>query len=269
MSEATSLQSAGRPATIDSVVAGLRALGVTDGSLLLVHSSLSSLGWVSGGAVAVVEALQRAVGSRGTLVMPTHSTQLSEPSHWENPPVPESWWPIIRESMPPYDPGTTPTRGMGAIPEYFRTLPDSVRGEHPQWSFTAAGPVAGEIVGPHAPDSCLGDDSPLGRIYAEGGSVLLLGVDHDRNTSLHLAEQRAFAESSATRRNGAPMTIGGSRCWAEFEEFDFPDTDFCEIGNQLRTTTGIVKSGQVACAGAELMSQPALVDFAVKWLGEH
>ena len=265
MSEANTIQDADRPATVETIAADLTNLGVAEGSLLLVHSSLSALGWVSGGAVAVVEALLQAAGPTGTIVMPTHSTHLSEPANWQNPPVPESWWPIVRETMPAYDPRTTPTRGMGAIPELFRTLPDSVRGEHPQWSFTAHGPLANEIVHPHALGSCLGEESPLGRIYAAEGSVLLLGVDHDSNTSLHLAEQRAFASSAAKISNGSPVMIDGRRQWVEFDELDIPEIDFREIGKSLHSSTGIIKEGKVALADAQLMSQRALVDFAERW----
>ena len=55
--------------------------------------------------------------------MPTHTGDNSEPSNWENPPVPESWWDVIRAEMPVFDPKLTPTRGMGIIPETFRKFP--------------------------------------------------------------------------------------------------------------------------------------------------
>ena len=102
MTEAESVTHSQAPATVDSLAADLAALGIEAGSVVLVHSSLSSLGWVCGGPVAVVLALQRAVGDEGTLVMPAHSTDLSDPAGWRNPPVPPEWWDTIRDSMPPF-----------------------------------------------------------------------------------------------------------------------------------------------------------------------
>ena len=86
MSEMESIKKLDIPLTRDSLAADLRNLGVQPGMTLLVHSSLSKLGWVCGGQVAVIYALMDALTSEGTLVMPTHSGDLSDPEPWENPP---------------------------------------------------------------------------------------------------------------------------------------------------------------------------------------
>lgn len=98
---------------------------------IIVHSSLSSIGWISCGAVAVVEALMKVVTEEGTIIMPTQSSDLSDPKHWSRPPVPEDWWQIIRDNVPAFDSRITPTRGMGEIVECFRTYPNVVRSNHP------------------------------------------------------------------------------------------------------------------------------------------
>lgn len=107
--------------TVDRLAADFRRLGVQEGMTLLMHSSFKSLGqWVAGGPVAVILALEQVLGEEGTLVMPTQSSDLTDPSGWSRPPVPEEWWPGIREHMPAYDPDLTPIRGMGIIPDCFR-----------------------------------------------------------------------------------------------------------------------------------------------------
>src|SRR4051812_34374634 len=103
----------GVPATVPSLISDFAALGVRSGMVLVVHSSLKSLRWVNGGPVAVILGLEEVLGPAGTLVMPTHSADNSDPSNWKNPPVPESWWQTIRDTMPAYDPALTPTFRMG------------------------------------------------------------------------------------------------------------------------------------------------------------
>ena len=83
--EHAAIQKTEVPATADSLQTDFSALGVEAGMVLLVHSSLSAMGWVCGGPVAVIIALQHVLGSAGTLVMPAHSTGLSDPGRWGEP----------------------------------------------------------------------------------------------------------------------------------------------------------------------------------------
>jgi aminoglycoside 3-N-acetyltransferase len=259
----------GMPATVQSIRDDLSALGVTQGMVLLVHSSLSSLGWVCGGPVAVVLALEAALGPEGTLVMPTHSSDLSEPSYWKAPPVPESWWATIRQTMPPYDVGMTPTRGVGAIPECFRTQAGTLRSLHPSDSFAARGPQAERITNEHSLDFSMGDGSPLGRVYDLDGWVLLLGANFQCASSLHLAQYRAGSPKKRLVKRGAPVMLEGRRKWVEFQDFDCDDSDFSAIGTSFAEETGLVRSGRVANGMAQLMPQRPFVDFAVGWIEKN
>ena len=156
------------PFTVDSLGEDLRELGAVPGATLLVHSSLSSVGYVSGGAHAVVLALLAALGPEGTLVGPTHSSDLSDPALWEHPPVPESWWPTIRDAMAAYDPALTPTRQMGAVADAVRHLPGALRSAHPTDSFCAVGPNATVVTAHHGLTGGLDESSPLARLYELG-----------------------------------------------------------------------------------------------------
>jgi aminoglycoside 3-N-acetyltransferase len=259
------------PPTVTSLTADLRALGVEPGMTMLVHSSLRAIApWVVGGAQAVILALEAALTPDGTLVMPCHSSELSDPADWANPPVPSHWWELIRREMPAYQPDLTPTRHMGAIPENFRKQEGVVRSDHPQTSFAAWGKAAHLVTADHRLNSSLGEHSPLARIYDLDGWVLLLGVGHDSNTSLHLAEYRANFPGKALCRQGAPLLVDGVRQWVTFEDLDFGNTDdFPTLGAAFAQETGLVRSGKVGNAQAHLMPQRPLVDFAVTWMEQN
>ena len=254
------------PRTRRSLAADLRQLGLEPGAVVIVHSSLSSLGWVCGGSVAVALALIDVLTESGTLVIPTHSAEYSDPGKWENPPVPESWLEAIRENMPAFDPRTVPTREMGRIPETLRSWPKALRSSHPAFSFAAWGRHAGFVTGDHSLDYSLGEGSPLARIYGLYGQVLLLGVGYEGNTSFHLAEYRA----PAVRRSedGAPIVEGGQRVWKTYTDIELNEDVFGQIGADFEKAVG-VRSFGVGSAQARLFSQRRAVDFAQEWLAQR
>ena len=268
MSEAEAIARATEPSTVESLSGDFAALGLRAGDIALVHSSLSALGWVAGGPVAVIDALCGVLGSRGTLVMPSHSGGLSEPSHWVNPPVPPSWWPVIRSSMPAFDKARTPTCGMGQIAELFRTLPNVMRSEHPTLSMAAFGPAAAEITRQHPLDDPLGPESPLGRLYELNAKVLLVGVGHDRNTSLHLAERKAFPRRKRIQA-GSPLILGGQRQWVEYAEPEIDSDDFESVGAAFESETSDVTIGRIGVGAGRMMLQRKVVDFGVGWFGRN
>ena len=113
--------------------------------------------------------------------------------------------------------------------------------------------------------------SPLARIYELDGFVLLFGVGHARNTSLHLAEYQATFPTKHIVQQGAPISSSGSRRWTTFENIELDSSDFERIGEDyLQSDAGNgVRRGKVGLAECQLMPQRALVDFAVEWLEAH
>lgn len=121
------------------IVAGLQEIGLKEGDTVIVYTSLSSIGYVCGGAQTVIEALIEVVGEDGTIMMPTQSWKNLDPEagvHWE---VSEQDWDTIRENWPAYDKKITPTNTMGAVAEMFRSWPGASRSDHPARSVAAWG----------------------------------------------------------------------------------------------------------------------------------
>ncbi|MBP3963858.1 aminoglycoside N(3)-acetyltransferase [Paenibacillus lignilyticus] len=257
-----------RPLTRTSIAQALRHIGVQEGMTLLVHSSLKSFNrWIVGGAEAVVLGLEDALGEDGTLVMPTHSSDLSEPSVWANPPVPQDWWQTIRDETPAFSPDLTVTRGMGQLVECFRKQNGTLRSGHPQVSFAARGPKAAFITAGHSLAFGLGEQSPLAKLYECGAYVLLLGVGHGNNTSLHLAEYRTSYPGKSEITQGAPIAMDGVREWVTFTDININSDDFAELGAAFDAHAGAsMKSGFLGDAEVKLMPQRELVDFGISRL---
>lgn len=266
MGEANIINETNQPVTVNGMVQDLHSLGVREGDYLLVHSSLSSLGWVCGGPQAVVQALLETVGNEGAIVMPAHSGDWSDPAEWGNPPVPRDWNEIIYRELPAFDPAVTPTRGMGRIAELFRTVPNTVRSQHPQVSFCANGKLSEPIVANHPLTPQFGMASPLGKLYNLNAKVLLLGVGYDSCTSFHLAE--TMIAGMPTKSMGTAMLEEGRRVWKRFTYFAYDAEDFAEIGEHLEMHCRVQqgKTGQAEC---KLFNMREAVDYAAEWLAKH
>jgi aminoglycoside 3-N-acetyltransferase len=218
----------------------LRALGVREGGVLLVHTSFRAVGPVEGGPLALIEALRRATGPAGTLVMPT-----------------------MTDGTGPFDPCSTPTHGMGITAELFWRRPGVVRSGHPGGSFAAEGPLAPRICAPQPLSPPHGPDSPVGRIHALGGQVLLLGVGHSESTTLHLAEALA----------GVPYSVSHP-CVVEVDgvarTIPIAETDHCcrgfRIADEWLRARGLQREGAVGNAHARLCESRDLVAVAVQHL---
>ncbi|MFC6732975.1 MULTISPECIES: aminoglycoside N(3)-acetyltransferase [unclassified Haladaptatus] len=263
MTEQDAIEQVDAPATVSSLAADFRDLGLSAGDTVIVHSSLSSLGWVCGDAPAVVDALMDVLTETGTLVMPSFTSQYSNPEFWSQPPVPDDWVEVIKDLRPAYRPESTPTRGMGAIGECFRNYAGVVRSQHPITSFAAWGTGAADLVADHELAYGLGEGSPLAKLYDRDAKVLLLGVGHANNTSIHLAEYRADLDQEVLTER-VPVERDGERVFVEFEDIETDTDDFEEVGAAFEREHGITE-GTVGAATVKLVDQPALVDFAVEW----
>ncbi|WP_433439533.1 aminoglycoside N(3)-acetyltransferase [Nonomuraea sp. CA-141351] len=240
------------------------------GQIVLLHSSLRSLGQVDGAAGTVVAALRDLLGADGTLVVPTGTSANSDTSPLYRAAVAGMDADEVaryRSRMPAYASASTPSNLMGVIAEHVRTLPGARRSAHPQTSFAAIGPHAAKITDGHARDCLLGERSPLARLYDAGALVLLLGVGYDKCTAFHLAEYR-YRDDPHRRSYRAVVDDGEGRTWCEFVDVDVDASDFEALGADFERT-GAVRRGLVGAAEARLFPLIAAVDYAADWFAAH
>ena len=242
------------------------ALGIEPGMCLMVHSSLSSIGWIPGGAQLVIETLLDVLGGDGTLMVPTHSTYLTDPATWAAPPVPKEWHEEIRNGFPAFDPRKSQTRGMGILPETLRRWPGAIRSNHPHTSFCAVGNRAEELMADHALASPMGTGSPLQKLCDIDGTTLLLGVGYGNNTCFHLAEDSL--DNPPRVIDGAPILQDGKSAWVKFDSIDYDDEGFDACGAAFEKT-GKSHKGKVGNADCYMFPTRIAVDFAKTWLRQN
>lgn len=252
----------GSPKTERSLRKDLVSLGAKGEMTLMVHSSLSSIGWVLGGPSTVVRVLLDVLGEKGTLVMSSATPHCSDPASWTNPQLPEAWLEEVREHLPVFDRQTTPT-SRGAIPEAFRTWPGTLRSNHPLESVCVRGALASEITRAHPLAFSQGREGPYGKLYELDSRILLLGVGFNRCTALHFAE--SLVEKRRVKDERFPTLDHGRRVWVEVRNVaDDNDTHFPIIG-QKYVSAGRARQGPIGEAQSTLFPMRDSVDFAVAY----
>lgn len=228
----------------------LVALGVQPGDVVMVHTRLSALGWVVGGSGTVVQALLDVLGPAGTLMAY---------AGWEDDPydlveLPAAWRAAYRAELPPFDLRTSEAvKENGALPERIRTWPGAVRSRQPEASVVAIGARAEWITADHPWDDPYGAGSPLAKLVAAGGQVLMLGAPLDTVTLLHHAE--ATARVPAKRRVVYEMPIrdeAGAVVWRTFRDINTATGAFPyeQVAAEVATTPGMAHGDEVFAAVA-------------------
>jgi aminoglycoside N3'-acetyltransferase len=232
---------AGRAWTVDGVADQLAELGVEPGGVLLVHTAFRAARPIEGGPAGLIEALRRALGSQGTLVLP-------------------SW---TDDDDTPFDPLRTPAaRALGIVPDTFWRMPGVLRGQHP-FALAAAGPLAAEVVAGPPPIPPQAPDSAVGRVHRYDGQVLLIGIGHECDTTLHLAEVMAGVPYGVPKhvtvlRDGRP------------ERVDYLENDHCcerfALAEGWLRERGLQRDGPVGHARARLARARDIVQVALERL---
>ena len=227
----------------ETLVRQLLELGVTPGSVLLVHTSFSKVRPVEGGPEGLIWALQTALSRQGTLVMPSMSY---DDDH-------------------PFDKWSSRCPEMGVVADTFWKLPGVMRSDH-NHAFAALGPLAETILAPHPLDVPHGLNSPVGRIYELDGQVLLLAVGHDANTTIHLAENLAGVRYR--RDKYITLMRDGNTIRFEYREIDHCCQNFALVDDWL-DERGLQRHGKVGHAEARLMRSRDIVSVVTEYLGKQ
>jgi len=225
------------------LVRQLADLGVRAGDILLVHTSFRALRPIEGGPLGLIRALREILGPSGTLIMPSWSGDDDEP----------------------FDPATSSAAAdLGVTADLFWRLPGVLRSDHVH-AFAAAGPEAKAILADPLPLPPHGPLSPVGRVHELDGKILLLGVGHDANTSLHLAELMA----DVPYRTPSYCTVlrHGRKQRIDYGENNHCCQRFALADDWLRRD-GLQQEGPVGHASARLMRSRDLVRLALEQLAE-
>ncbi len=200
---------------------------------VIAHASLHAFGQVEGGAETLLQSVLQSVAA---LMMPTHTynTMITPPSGPLNNGIVYGAAQDLNRMAEFYSPSMPADRMMGRVPELLRQRPEAKRSMHPILSFAAI--RANKTIASQTMEEPF---API-RMFAEAdGWVLLLGVDHTSNTTIHYAEQltgrRQFVRWALTE-NGiipCPGFPGDSGGFQVLEKEMEPYTKKIQVGNAL------------------------------------
>ncbi|MFJ4682975.1 aminoglycoside 3-N-acetyltransferase [Streptomyces sp. NPDC088789] len=278
MDELALLKSSDGPVTRGRLTDELTALGLADGDTVMFHTQMSALGYVAGGPPTIIGALRDVVGERGTLMV---TCGWNDAPPYDFTDWPQAWQDALRAEHPAYDPDLSEAdHNNGRLPEALRRHPGAVRSRHPDASFAALGAAATALMADHPWDDPHGPDSPLARLVATNGRVLLLGAPLDSMTLLHHAEALADAPGKRFVTYEQPILADGERVWRRFHDIDSEDGAFdysavvpdgtwpFEVIAQEMLAAGIGTKGMIGAAESHLFEAGEVVDFGVTWMEE-
>ncbi|MBF6353478.1 aminoglycoside 3-N-acetyltransferase [Nocardia higoensis] len=276
MDEMDLLERSGGPVTRSRISRDLAALGLADGDIVMFHTRMSAIGYVAGGPQTILDALLDVVGTRGTLMVTCG---------WNDAPPydfltwPQDWQDALRAEHPAYDPELSEAdHNNGRLPEALRRRPGAVRSRHPDAGFAALGPAAAALMADHPWNDPHGPASPLARLVARNGRVLLLGAPLDTMTLLHHAEALAQAPGKRFVDYEQPILEQGQRVWRRFHDIDSEDGAFdysavvpegeepFEAIARDMLAAGIGRQGRVGAADSYLFEAAQVVDYAITWI---
>lgn len=254
--------------TKDDFKTTFKELGVENIDACMVHTAMSKFQYLPGGPETIVSALEETL-SDGTLMMPSQVSTNCDPETWEYPPVRKDLIQTIRDNMPPYDPETSATTGLGLTPEYFRNLPDVVRSTHPYLPIAIWGKNAAEIASKQPLNMPYGINSPLDYLYKNNGKIIFLGTDYETCTILHYAESTIHRKTEICSA-ATDIDQNGKTIWTDYKNVDLDSyDDFNELGAAFeKKFPNDAKSQKLGQGLIKVINCHPLIEFARQWFDE-
>jgi len=237
---------------LEKIKNDLIAIGVKNGDLLYVHSSMKKVGMIDGSMNDVVKVFLNVLGDNGTLAAPVHT------------------YSYVGRDVPPFNRIESKST-CGIFSETVRNYPGAKRSGHASHSTSAVGRLAEFITENHDPESALGYCSPLHRLYRSGGKILLLGVSQSSNTIIHLAEflsdvpyvYKSYCEEwgDSTQEELADGAV------VKYKQKKYPgcSSKFRKL-NEFLTDDNKFKKGEIGNSESYLMDSKYAVDKAIELL---
>lgn len=266
--------SMGVPHSASSLAADLGRLGVAHGDAVMVHASLRAIGPMEDGAATLIEALDRAVGATGAVLMVLGA---DNDWAWVNQHDESERAAHLAEAVP-FDALVTPAESeVGVLAEVLRVHPGTLVSDHPEGRFAARGHQAAALLADPPWHDYFGPGSPLERLVDRGGKIARLGADPDTTTMLHYAEYLAhLPDKRRVRRHRRVCSPDGPviRCVESLDDehgiVDYPgDGDYFAAILTAYLATARARTGTVGGAASQLIAAGDLVSFAVAWMNRH
>ena len=225
--------------TKEMIIQQLTTLGIQKGMVLYIQTDMRKLGYLAGGVQTLLDALMDCVGFEGTLVIPTFTMNLADPSCQRTRINRKHWKDARINALPFHRKLSAPDHDDPFTLQFLRNE-GVVRSYHPIYSFAAWGKYAKFICDKHPLHFGLGEDSPLGKILEFNGYIVLLGEQYHRCTLLNLASYKK--EKQPIRIISAPIENNQSMIWKDMLELSFKDAPNETIGEYFETNSLVTTS---------------------------
>lgn len=218
-SQAEVVKKTKRPITKEDIVRGLKKLGLKSDSKIEVHTKLSSFGYIINKEYDIIDALLDVIKD-GVIIMPAHTSENTDPTYWENPPVPKEWIESIKENRRPFDKNIFTPERVGKTSIAFLRYSNVERTNHPIVSlaiYNQTNDPTWTYHSLHQDD----DIDPLYKLAQESGKILFLGTDFQTCTSVHLTEK--YAETVVKKEDTLRMIEDGKVVEKSYSFYEFDD----------------------------------------------